>query len=93
MPVVGRGNDPDSAPPAALARGNGNTCLNLRGQYVMLRCLKSDMGQQLPMASGIVAYTDYDEKVVAAGGASVLASPTTLGMLARKVRMVFDAIG
>jgi hypothetical protein len=59
----------------------------------MPRRLKSVMGQQLPMASRIVAYADYDEKVVAAGGASLLAKPITPGRLARKERMVLDGMG
>jgi hypothetical protein len=45
------------------------------------------------MASRIVAYADYDEKVVAAGGASLLAKPITPGRLARKERMVLDGMG
>jgi hypothetical protein len=44
MPVVERVNDPDFAPPASLARGNGRTSLSLPEHYVMFRCLKSDMG-------------------------------------------------
>lgn len=38
----------------------------LREQYVMLRRLKSDVGQQLPKVSRVVEHIDYDEKAVAA---------------------------
>src|SRR3954453_4676127 len=38
----------------------------LREQYVMLRRLKSDGGQQLPKVSRVVEHIDYDEKAVAA---------------------------
>lgn len=38
----------------------------LREQYVMLRRLKSDVGQQLPKVSRIVEHIDYDEKTVSA---------------------------
>ncbi|WP_397570633.1 SNF2-related protein [Schlesneria sp. T3-172] len=38
----------------------------LREQHVLLRRLKSDVGQQLPKVSRIVEHVDYDEKSVAA---------------------------
>jgi hypothetical protein len=38
----------------------------LREQYVMIRRLKSDVGQQLPRVSRVVEHIDYDEKAVAA---------------------------
>ena len=38
----------------------------LREQYVMIRRLKSDVGQQLPKVSRVVEHVDYDEKAVAA---------------------------
>lgn len=38
----------------------------LREQYVMLRRLKADVGQQLPAVSRIVEHIGYDEKAVAA---------------------------
>jgi len=38
----------------------------LREQYVMLRRLKLDVGQQLPKVSRVVEHIDYDEKAVAA---------------------------
>jgi SNF2 family DNA or RNA helicase len=38
----------------------------LREQYVMLRRLKSDVGQQLPKVSRVVEHIGYDEKAVAA---------------------------
>lgn len=36
----------------------------LREQHVLLRRLKSDVGQELPKVSRIVEYVDYDEKAV-----------------------------
>jgi SNF2 family DNA or RNA helicase len=38
----------------------------LREQYVMLRRLKQDVGQQLPKVSRVVEHIDYDAKAVAA---------------------------
>ncbi len=38
----------------------------LREQYVMIRRLKSDVGQQLPKVSRVVEHIDYDAKAVAA---------------------------
>jgi SNF2 family DNA or RNA helicase len=38
----------------------------LREQYVMIRRLKSDVGQQLPKVSRVVEHVGYDEKAVAA---------------------------
>ncbi|WP_435018437.1 SNF2-related protein [Tundrisphaera sp. TA3] len=38
----------------------------LREQYVMLRRLKGDVGQQLPRVSRVVEHIDYDEKAVSA---------------------------
>ncbi len=57
-----------------LALGNGKYRIKdpkalgtyLREQYVMLRRLKSDVGQQLPKVSRVVEHIDYDEKAVAA---------------------------
>lgn len=36
----------------------------LREQHVLLRRLKSDVGQELPKVSRIIEYVDYDEKTV-----------------------------
>ena len=36
----------------------------LREQHVLLRRLKSDVGQELPKVSRVVEYVDYDEKTV-----------------------------
>lgn len=36
----------------------------LREQHVLLRRLKSDVGQELPKVSSIVEYVDYDQKTV-----------------------------
>jgi SNF2 family DNA or RNA helicase len=38
----------------------------LREQYVMIRRLKADVGQQLPKVSRVVEHINYDEKAVAA---------------------------
>ncbi len=38
----------------------------LREQFVMLRRLKADVGQQLPKVSRVVEHIDYDQKTVAA---------------------------
>jgi SNF2 family DNA or RNA helicase len=38
----------------------------LREQYVMIRRLKSDVGQQLPRVSRVIEHVDYDLKAVAA---------------------------
>src|SRR3954453_21249216 len=48
----------------------------LREQYVMLRRLKADVGQQLPKVSRVVEHTEYDQKAVAAVEAWPARSPS-----------------
>ena len=68
------GNWPEFEREWCLAIGNGKYRITdpkalgtyLREQYVMLRRLKSDVGQQLPKVSRVVEHINYDQKAVAA---------------------------
>ncbi len=68
------GDWPDFEREWCVALGNGKYRIKdpkalgtyLREQYVMLRRLKADVGQQLPRVSRVVEHIDYDQKAVAA---------------------------